>query len=203
MKNQIFFLFLIIINMRVIVVNKSGVHFHTGILKEEPVEHYCSCSGKSKSVRDLVMKDDDNVYITIPNNEYVALILRKQGTDEKPLHQRNPNGVSIFTTDEYMVMARFANSYTSALQYLQQTKSLPSDEDKYIVSVKKIEKLNATTSTNQDTPNQIFVYESSFGDVFSRENYTGEQTGSVQQMYTSLKRSSYTTLDDSYLTCWL
>lgn len=186
--------------MRVIVVNKSGVHFHTDILKEEPVEHYCSCSGKSKSVRDIIMKSDDNVYITIPNNEYVALILRKQGTNEKPIHQRNPNGISIFTTDEYMVMARFTNSYTSALQYLQQKHSLPSEEDKYIISVKKIEKINPTAAANNE---QIFVYESSFGDVFSMEGYTGEQTGSVQQMYTNLKRSSYTTLDDSYLTCWM
>lgn len=189
--------------MRVILVNETGVHFHTGILKEEPAEYYCSCSRKRKSSRDIEFKNN-NLYITIPDKEYVALILRKSGSDEKPIQQHNIYGVSIYTTKQYMAWVRFADSYQSALQQVYKKSSLPTEEEKYIISTNKIDLIQPASS-----PSKIFVYESSFGDVFSGqdqdvyENYTGETTSGVQQMYTNLKRSSYSTLDSSYTVCWL
>jgi len=188
--------------MRVIVVNETGVHFHSGVMKEEPIESYCSCS-RVKSPRDIELKNN-SVFITLPDKEYVSIILRKAGSEKRPILQRNPDGVSIYTTEKFMVMARFANSYPSALQFIQKKQTLPAEEDKYIVSINKIDKVQSQASN--DDNNKIFVYESSFGDVFSgdglRENYTGEQTSAEQQMYTSLKRSSYSTLDGSYPLCW-
>lgn len=185
--------------MRIILVNETGVHFHSDVLKEEPLEYYCSCT-KNKSHRNIQLKSD-NVVITLPDKEYVAVILRKVGKNDKPLYQHHLDGVSIFTTKKYMVMARFATSYQAALRHLQDTNSLPPEEDKYIVSTKKIDKIQ--TARSQDD-NKIFVYESSFGDVFSgvQENYTGEQTSADQQMYTRLKKSSYSTLFGSYPVCW-
>lgn len=186
--------------MRVIIVNEKGVRFHTGILKEEPVESYCSCA-KKKTPRDIELIGN-SVFITIPDREFVGIVLRKYGSTQKDIHQRIPDGVSIYTTDKFMVMVRFANSYQSAQNYIQQ-KTDPKDkeEEAYVVSVRKIDKVG-------NDPSQIFVYESSFGDVFSgnnsfRENYSGEDSNSLQQMRANLKRSSYRTLDDSYLTCWL
>lgn len=188
--------------MRVIVVNETGVRFHSGIMEEEAKEAYCSCS-KVRSPRDIVWRDG-SVYITLPNKEYVSILLRKTGTTERPIRQRNPDGVSIFTTDKFMVMARFANSYSSALQFIQKKNSLPMEEEKYIVSTTKIDKIGATGAQSTDSlNNEIFVYESSFGDVFSfQEDYIGEQTSGDQQMYSSLKRSSYSCLEDSYPLCW-
>lgn len=195
-----------IINMRIIVVDETGVRFHSAILEEESKESYCSCS-KNKSPRDIVLRND-RVFITIPDKEYVSIILRKVGTKERPLHQRNPDGISIYTTDKFMVMAYFTNSYQSALRFIQKKHSLPMEEDKYIVSTTKIDKINSVgAQTTDNNNNKIFLYESSFGDVFSgnplKENYTGEQTSGDQQMYSSLKRSSYSTLDGSYPSCWL
>lgn len=193
--------------MRILVVDQRGVRFHSGMLKEEPIESYCSCS-KIKSPRDIVMRNDQ-VFITIPNKEYVSIILRKAGSRDKPLHQRNPDGISIYTTDKFMVMVYFTSSYPSALQFIQKKNSLPVEEDKYIVSVHKIDKINTTgTKTTDNQNNNIFVYESSFGDVFSgnpfREDYTGEQTSADQQMFSNLKRSSYSTLNSSYpMMCWM
>jgi len=187
--------------MRIVVVNETGVRFHTGILKEEKLEYYCSCA-KPRSPRNIELKEEDNLYITVPDKEYVALVLRKTGTDNKPLHQENLDGVSIYTTEKYMAWIRFTNSYESALQIVQRKHHLPSEEDKYIISTKKIEKIESPAK--YEDPSKIFVYESSFGDVFNmKENYTGEQMSGVQQMYANLKRSSYRTLDDSYDTCWL
>lgn len=185
--------------MRIVVVNETGVHFHTGILKEEKLEYYCSCA-KPKTPRNIELKEN-NLFITVPDKEYVALILRKIGTETKPLHQHNLDGVSIYTTEKYMAWIRFTNSYHSALQIVQRKNHLPSEEDKYVISTKKIEKIE--TPTHYKDPSKIFVYESSFGDVFNiTENYTGEQVSGDQQMYKNLKRSSYTTLADSYDTCW-
>lgn len=188
--------------MRVIVVNKMGVRFHSGMLEEVSKESYCSCA-RVKSPRDVVWREG-SVFITLPNKEYASIILRKTGTKEKPIHQRNPEGVSIFTTEQFMVMVRFATSYQSAIQFLQKQNSLPSEEDKYIVSTTKIEKAQEEPQPKDE--NLIFVYESSFGDVFSdnplRENYTGEQTSADTQMYSRLKRSSYSSLDGSYPLCW-
>jgi hypothetical protein len=193
--------------MRIIVVDETGVRFHSAIIEEGSKEEYCSCS-KIRSPRDILLRND-RVFITIPDKEYVSIILRKVGTTEKPLHQRNPDGISIYTTGKFMVMARFTNSYPSALQFIQKKHSLPTEEDKYIVSTTKIEKINPVgtqpTKKNTDNHNEIFVYESSFGDVFSgplTENYTGELTSADQQMFASLKRSSYSTLDGSYPSCW-
>lgn len=199
-ENQIFLFLFVIINMRVIVVNETGVHFHSGILKEEPAESYCSCS-RVKSPRDIELKNN-SVFITLPDKEYVSIILRKAGNEDRPILQRNPDGVSIYTTEKFMVMARFANSYPSALRFIQKKQTLPAEEEKYIVSVNKIDKIPSQASN--DNNNEIFVYESSFGDVFSgvREYYTGEQTSAEQQMYASLKRSSYSTLEGSYPFCW-
>jgi len=186
--------------MRIVVVNETGVRFHTGILKEEKLEYYCSCA-KPRSPRNIELKEEDNMYITVPDKEYVALILRKSGAD-KPIHQENLDGVSIYTTENYMAWVRFTNSYESALQIVQRKNhSGSSGEEKYVISTKKIEKIE--TPVHYKDPSKIFVYESSFGDVFDiKESYTGEQMSSVQQMYANLKRSSYTTLDDSYDICW-
>lgn len=180
--------------MRVVVVNEDTVRFHTGILKEEPTEYYCSCARSMKSPRNLELKDGD-LFITIPDREYVALLVRRNPTNKKPFQQKNVEGVSIFTTEKYMVWVRFTNSYPSALHYLHKYKESVGDE-KYILSVNKIDPIT--------TPSEIFLYESSFGDVFAPvyENYTGETTSGVQQMYTNLKRSSYSTLDSSYDVCW-
>lgn len=185
--------------MRVVVANEKGVQFYTNILKEEPMEEYCSCSRRGVSSNRHVELKEDNVYITIPDKEYAAIILRKAGSDDKPLHQFNPNGVSIYTTSKYMVWVRFASSYQDALRYLHKKHSLPMEEDKYIVSVKKIDKIQEKPSS----PSEIFVFESSFGDVFSMENYSGETTSGDQQMFNSLKRSSYSGLSESYPTCWI
>lgn len=186
--------------MRVVVVNERGVRFHTDVLKEEPMEEYCSCSRRAAPSSRHIEFKHDNVYITVPDKEYVALILRKVGADEKPIHQLNLNGVSIYTTDRYMVWARFSNSYQNALRHLHQKHSLPAEEEKYILSTRKIDRI-------QENPSKIFVFESSFGDVFSgndvQENYTGETTSGDQQMYSSLKRSSYSCLSKSYPVCWI
>lgn len=192
--------------MRIIVVDETGVRFHSDILEEESKESYCSCS-RIKSLRDIVLRNE-RVFITIPDKEFVSIILRKVGTQERPLHQRNPDGISIYTTDKFMVLARFANSYPSALQFIKNKHSLPLEEDKYIVSTTKIDKIDSVGAQRTDNNNnKIFLYESSFGDVFSgnplKESYTGEQTSADQQMYSSLKRSSYSTLDGSYPSCWL
>lgn len=185
--------------MRVVVVNEKGVQFHTKVMKEEPMEEYCSCSRRGVSSSRHVELKDDNVYITIPDKEYVAIILRKAGSAEKPLHQSNPNGVSIYTTDKYMVWARFARTYQDALRCLHKKHSLPAEEEKYIVSVRKIDRIQ-----EKPTPSEVFVFESSFGDVFStREDYSGETTSNGQQMFDSLKRSSYSCLDRSYPICWI
>lgn len=188
--------------MRVIIANEKGVQYHTGVLKEEPLEYYCSCS-KKKSPRDIQLKDG-NVFIFVPNREYAAVVLRKVGSNGQQIRQHNTDGVSIYTTDKFMVMIRFANSYQSAVQYIQKKSSLPAEEEKYIVSTKNIIKVPPFTGQEQN-PNEIFVYESSFGDVFSgfQENYTGEQTSGSQQLQTNLKRSSYSTIGGSYPTCWL
>lgn len=185
--------------MRIVVVNETGVHFHTEIQKEDPTEYYCSCARKIKSPRNIELRNN-NLYITIPDREYVSLILQRIGSMGKNLRQHNLEGVSIYTTDKYMVWVRFTNSYPSALQYLHGKKN-NMNEEKYVLSVKKIDPI-------QTSPSEIFIYESSFGDVFTGkddvyENYTGETTSGVQQMYTNLKRSSYSTLDSSYTVCWL
>lgn len=192
--------------MRVIIVNEKGVRFHTGILKEEPIESYCSCA-RNKTSRDIELIGG-NVFITVPDREYVGVVLRKAGSNSKDIHQRNTNGVSIYTTDKFMVMARFANSYQSALHYIKQKKD-PSggeEEDTYIISTQKIDKVQSSSNNNTaNDPSKIFVYESSFGDVFSgsvQENYSGEDSNSLQQLRANLKRSSYMTLDDSYNVCW-
>ena len=172
--------------MRVVVVDDS-VHFHSGILKEE-VEEYCSCSRQRVSSYRNLEKRDDKLYISIPNKEYVALVLQKRNTHDDEFYQQNLSGVSIYTTKKYMVWIRFAKSYQTALQYLHQQQG----EEKYIISTEKIDNIS---------PSEIFVYESSFGDVFSLENYSGNENATA--METNLKRTSYTTLDDSYWTCWL
>lgn len=107
-----------------------------------------------------------------------------------------------------MVLAYFASSYQSALQFIKKKQSMPVEENKYLASVNKIDKIESSGKQRTDNQNnKIFVYESSFGDVFSdnplQENYTGEQTSGDQQMYSNLKRSSYSSLYDSYPTCWL
>lgn len=181
--------------MRVLIVNEKGVRFHTDVMKEPHVEEQCSCSRPSKSPRNLEMRDND-IFITVPDKEYVSLILRKTGGD-KQVSQHNLKGVSIYTTKKYMVWVRFTNSYQNALRQLHSKSSLPTNEEKYILSTQKIDKIQ------EAPPSEIFVYESSFGDVFSRENYTGEMTSSDQQMFSSLKRSSYGSLENSYPVCWM
>lgn len=186
--------------MRVVLVNEDTIRFHTDILKEEPTEYYCSCARNRKSPRNIELKNN-NLYITIPDKEYVALILRKTKSSDKPIIQHNVEGVSIYTTEKFMAWVRFSNSYQTALQYLHKKTSM--EEEKYIISTNKIDSIQ--TKTPAKNPSEIFVYESSFGDVFAPvyENYTGETTSGVQQMYTNLKRSSYSTLDSSYDVCWL
>lgn len=181
--------------MRVVVVNEKDVRFHTEIQKEEPTENYCSCARNMKSPRNIEIKDG-KLYITIPDREYVALLLRKHESNKKPIQQKNVDGVSIFTTNKYMAWVRFTNSYPSAHHYLHKNKELVGDE-KYILSIHKIDPITS--------PSEIFLFESSFGDVFAPvyENYTGETTSGVQQMNINLKRSSYSTLDSSYDVCWL
>lgn len=181
--------------MRVIVVDETGVRFHSKMTKDEPVEEYCSCA-KNMLPRKIEF-DDNKVYITLSNREYVAIILRKDGSNKTPLRQHNLQGVSIYTTKKFMVWVRFTHSYQEALHQLHKMPSMD-NEDKYIVSTEKVDKI----SLNKNKPSEIFVYESSFGDVFSMENYSGETVSGSQQMQTNLKRSSYSTLLSSYPECW-
>ena len=94
-----------------------------------------------------------------------------------------------------MVWVRFAHSYQEALHQLRKMPTMD-NEDKYIISAEQIDKISL------EKPSDIFVYESSFGDVFSVENYSGETVSGSQQMQTNLKRSSYSTLLSSYPECW-
>lgn len=181
--------------MRVIVVDETGVRFHSKITKDEPIEEYCSCS-KSTLPRKIEF-EKNKVFITLSNREFVAIILRKDGSNKTPLRQHNLQGVSIYTSKKFMVWVRFTHSYPEALHQLHKMPSMD-NEDKYIVSTEQIDQV----SPEKKKDNTIFVYESSFGDVFSMENYTGEMVSGSQQMQTNLKRSSYSTLFSSYPECW-
>lgn len=188
--------------MRIIVVNDKGVEYHSGMLQEEILGGGSGCScNKKTSVRDLVLKNND-VFVSIPNNEYVAIIVRKHSNGVSDnFYQRNLDGVSIFSTGRFNVMLRFMMSYQSALVWIQQKLTNDPQEQCYIVSVKTIVKIEDTVPANA---HNIFKFETSFGDVFSRENYGGggEQT-SLSMMYDNLQKGSYRTLDDTYDTCWL
>jgi hypothetical protein len=176
--------------MRVVIVSKDGLRFY-GNNVEETSEQYCSCS-KPKSVRNIT-SSGDSVLISVPNSEYAAVVLRRTGTD-KPIHQHNPEGVSIYGNDNFMVWARFGKTKQQALQHLQ---AFVEEGEKYIVSTRNIERI-------KPAPSNIFMFESSFGDVFapnSYEAYSGEDSNS--QMRANLKRSSYTSLEGSYPVCWL
>lgn len=178
--------------MRVLVVNEKGVRFHGNAQREPPVEEYCSCSRSSRSPRHLELRNDD-LFLTVPDKEYVALLLRKTGGGKRPLRQNHPQGVSIYTTDKYMAWVRFARTYQEALRHLHTTPG--KGGEKFILSTQSIDKVQ------EDQPN-IFMFESAFGDVFGREDYTGETTSNNASMTASLKRSSYTDLEDSYPLCW-
>lgn len=185
--------------MRVLLVNERGVRFHTGIVKDPEAESYCSCSSqKTLSVRNLEIQGDD-LYITLPNNEYAVIVLNKTGTTERPIRQHNPQGVSVYSTSNFMASVRFFETQQDAIRYLHGL-TVGHKQDFYLVSVKKIEKI----APKSDTPSEIFIYDDSFGDVFSNsyENYTGEFKSGGQQLYTNLKRSSYSVLEDSYPSCW-
>lgn len=178
--------------MRVVVINASGLRFEGGLTSvQREQESYCSCA-KPKSARNIEMVGGE-VRLTLPDNEHAAVVLRAGAA--KPVRQHNPGGVSIYGTDEFMVWVRFADSKQRALQY---ARAHEGEGEKYVVSTKAIEKLGSE-------PSKIFVYESSFGDVFGnmREEYTGEQVSGDQQLYSNLKRSSYSTLEGSYPVCWL
>ena len=179
--------------MRVIVVDETGVRFHGKIMKDEPVEEYCSCA--KKTLPRKIDFENNKVFITLSNREYVAVILRKDGSNKTPLRQHNLEGVSIYTTKKFMVWVRFAHSYQEALHQLRKMPTMD-NEDKYIISAEQIDKISL------EKPSDIFVYESSFGDVFSVENYSGETVSGSQQMQTNLKRSSYSNLLSSYPECW-
>lgn len=179
--------------MRVVVINASGLRYDEGLTSVQAgQESYCSCA-KPKSARNIEMAGKE-VRVALPNNDYAAVVLLKTGAP-KPIHQRNPGGVSIYGTDEFMVWVRFAESKQRALQYLRAHEG---EGEKYVISPKTIEKVGID-------PSKIFVYESSFGDVFGnmREEYTGEQKSGDQQLYANLKRSSYSSLEGSYPVCWL
>lgn len=178
--------------MRVVIVGASGLRFHGGIVGESGQEGYCSCA-KPKSPRDIEWAGKE-VRLVVPDGEHAAVVLRRSGS-AKPMRQRNTEGVSIYGTDEFVVWVRFAESKQRALQYVR---AYDGEGEKYVVSTKAIERVD-------DGPSKIFVYESSFGDVFggSHEGYTGEQTSGDQQLYSNLKRSSYSTLEGSYPVCWL
>lgn len=178
--------------MRVVVISASGVRFEGGNVAGE--EGYCSCA-RRKSPRDIEFVRGE-VRLTIPDGEHAAVVLVRSGSS-KPVIQRNPSGVSVFATNEFMTWVRFAESKQRALQYLRAHEGAG---EKYVVSTKTIEKIGGAAE-----PSKIFLYESSFGDVFGsvlNEGYQGEQTGGTRQMRADLKRSSYTTLDDSYPECW-
>lgn len=180
--------------MRVVVVNETGVRFHTGILKEEDVEPYCSCSKKKSSNRHLEIKGDDDLYITVPDKEYATIVLRKTGTTDRPMRQYNPQGVSIYSTSRFIASVRYFDTHHDAIRHLHRSDN---KDERYIVSVKKIEQLDTATE-----PSNIFMYESSFGDVFAGDTHENYTSNGDQQMFMNLKRSSYSDLDHSYPACW-
>lgn len=176
-------------------MSASGLRFHGGSVAEKGQEGYCSCA-KPKSPRNIEWSGNE-VRLVLPEGEHAAIILMRSGA-AKPVRQRNLGGVSVYGTNEFMVWVRFADSKQRALQFLREYQG---EGEKHVVSTKEIERVG------NSEPSKIFVYESSFGDVFgsdgSYEGYTGEQTSGDQQLYSNLKRSSYSTLEGSYPVCWL
>jgi len=125
--------------MRTLVISQNGLQYveTQNIIVAKPEEtSSCGCSSRKKPSQRAIQLKDGVVYVVVPDNQYVSILLRKVGS-HTPLQQTHLDGVSIYTTHNFMVLLRYFSTSGGATSFLASQRSLPTDE-KYIVSTKTI-----------------------------------------------------------------